>query len=446
MHFTSECPHGHRIKRLNRRELESVSSLAKHNRCLALDCPSQTRTSSSSSSSSTATENWLCLTCHFVSCSERHVLDHSKETGHPIAASLSDNSVFCYECMDYIHVDEMVPVVDAIHAGRTLEYQIVSAILKLGDRVVKPVLVVWNWLWRLLRNEPKRVLRDSSIEAFAEYIRRNKCKKIVVLTGAGISTSAGIRDFRSPGTGIYDNLQSYNLPTSESVFDINYFRTNPKPFFQLAQEIFPGNFQPTKSHYFIKLLSNKNLLLRNFTQNIDTLESIAGINPSYIIESHGSFASASCIGHFRTSPETNNTQEWIPSCNRKFTQSWLKDRLFPNAEIPRCPDCNGLVKPDITFFGEPVPQKFRNHLADLSEADALIVMGCSLSVAPFDMLPGLVGERVPRLLVNRNAVGGFLVNDVAGRDAVYLGDCDEGCTLLAQLLGCEDEFSDLVGQ
>ncbi|KAJ3082352.1 NAD-dependent protein deacetylase sirtuin-2, partial [Rhizoclosmatium hyalinum] len=194
------------------------------------------------------------------------------------------------------------------------------------------------------------------------------------------------------------------------------------------------------------LLSNKNLLLRNFTQNIDTLERITGINPSYIIESHGSFASASCIGHFRTSPETNNTQEWIPSCNRKFTQSWLKDRLFPNAEIPRCPDCNGLVKPDITFFGEPVPQKFRNHLADLSEADALIVMGCSLAVAPFDMLPGLVGERVPRLLVNRNAVGGFLVDDVSGRDAVYLGDCDEGCTLLAQLLGYEDEFSDLVGQ
>jgi hypothetical protein len=66
--------------------------------------------------------------------------------------------------------------------------------------------------------------------------------KILVMTGAGISTAAGIPDFRSPGTGLYDNLQKYNLPDPQAVFQIDYLKENPKPFFLLAKELYPGNF------------------------------------------------------------------------------------------------------------------------------------------------------------------------------------------------------------
>lgn len=109
-------------------------------------------------------------------------------------------------------------------------------------------------------------------------------------TGAGISTSAGIPDFRSPETGLYANLARLNLPNPEAVFDISYFRTNPKPFYTLAQEMYPGKYRPTITHSFIYLLHRKGLLLKLFTQNIDCLEREAGVPSDMIIEAHGSFA------------------------------------------------------------------------------------------------------------------------------------------------------------
>eukprot|EP00741_Cyanophora_paradoxa_P022780 tig00021517_g22001.t1 len=135
---------------------------------------------------------------------------------------------------------------------------------------------------------------DVSLDGIARKIKEGACKKIVVLSGAGISVSAGIPDFRSPGTGLYDNLQKYNLPYPQAIFEMGFFRENPKPFFTLAKELWPGNFKPTIAHYFVKLLAKKGILLRNYTQNIDTLERCAGIEEELLVEAHGSFASSRC--------------------------------------------------------------------------------------------------------------------------------------------------------
>lgn len=79
--------------------------------------------------------------------------------------------------------------------------------------------------------------------------------------------------FRTPGTGLYDNLQKYDLPFPEAVFDIGFFSSNPKPFYCLAQELYPsGNYRPNVCHYFVRLLHEKGILLRMLTQNIDGLE------------------------------------------------------------------------------------------------------------------------------------------------------------------------------
>ena len=78
------------------------------------------------------------------------------------------------------------------------------------------------------------------LEGLAQYIRKSNCRNVVVLTGAGVSVSAGIPDFRTPGSGLYYNLQKYNLPTPEAVFDLDFFMRNPKPFYQLAVELWPG--------------------------------------------------------------------------------------------------------------------------------------------------------------------------------------------------------------
>ena len=87
----------------------------------------------------------------------------------------------------------------------------------------------------------------------------------MVLTGAGISVSAGIPDFRTPGTGLYDNLKQYNLPYPEAIFTLSYFKKNPKYFYILSKEFFNDEINFTINHYFIKKLNDMGMLSMNLT-------------------------------------------------------------------------------------------------------------------------------------------------------------------------------------
>ncbi len=122
----------------------------------------------------------------------------------------------------------------------------------------------------LSENEKLSVLGGkATLPELCERLKEGHYHKVIVMAGAGISVSAGIPDFRSPGSGLYESmdLKHYNLPSAQAVFDINFFRKNPKPFFMLSKELFcTKSYQPTPAHYFIKLLSVKGLLLRCYTQ------------------------------------------------------------------------------------------------------------------------------------------------------------------------------------
>ncbi|XP_072495689.1 NAD-dependent protein deacetylase sirtuin-3, mitochondrial isoform X2 [Notamacropus eugenii] len=133
-----------------------------------------------------------------------------------------------------------------------------------------------------------------SLQDIAEMIQTKACQRVVVMVGAGISTPSGIPDFRSPGSGLYSNLEQYDLPYPEAIFELDYFSHNPKPFFTLAKELYPGNYKPNLAHYFLRLLHDKGLLLRLYTQNIDGLERAAGIPATKLVEAHGTFATATC--------------------------------------------------------------------------------------------------------------------------------------------------------
>ncbi len=136
-----------------------------------------------------------------------------------------------------------------------------------------------------------------TLENLINEIVSKKFKKILVLTGAGISTPSGIPDFRTPNTGIYDNLAKFNVPYPEAIFEKEYFRRNPKPFFKIVKDLLPNKkqYKPNKIHYFIRLLQEKRILHRLYTQNIDSLETLAGIKPEKLVEAHGSFRSAKCV-------------------------------------------------------------------------------------------------------------------------------------------------------
>ncbi|EEH47728.1 uncharacterized protein PADG_03812 [Paracoccidioides brasiliensis Pb18] len=269
---------------------------------------------------------------------------------------------------------------------------------------------------------PPETLKSRSLEGIVDYIKEKNVRRIVVLTGAGISTAAGIPDFRSPDTGIYANLARLNLPHPEAVFDISYFRKNPRPFYSLSKEMFPGRYRPTIAHTFIKLLYDKGLLLKLFTQNIDCLERQAGVPGGMIVEAHGSYATHSCI-----------------DCKSPYPDDLMRKAIESN-DIPLCLKCCGFVKPDIVFFGESLPESFFMNRTLTTAAELCIIMGTSLTVQPFASLPSLCKEGVPRLLINLNRVGGL---GSRPDDVLLLGECDDGVLKLADALGWRDELEEL---
>jgi len=289
--------------------------------------------------------------------------------------------------------------------------------------------------------KPEKLLKSLDLNGVTSFIKSDKCKNILVMCGAGLSTAAGIPDFRSPRTGLYDNLQKYNLPRPEAVFELEYFKKNPKPFYTLAKELYPGKYKPTLSHFFLRLLEKKKLLQRVYTQNIDTLERRAGVSGKMLVEAHGTFHTSKCI-----------------KCKKVYSENWVKDKIFKN-ETPVCTKCgkDAYVKPDIVFFGEQLPPRFfKLHESDFKKCDLLFVIGTSLNVQPFSLLTGNVEATTPRVLINRekcNYSKKFWYygssrfdfdSEKAYRDVALLGNCDQVISKLCEKLGWKKELDELI--
>eukprot|EP00697_Spironema_sp_BW2_P002246 gnl/Spiro4/13023_TR6904_c0_g2_i1.p1 gnl/Spiro4/13023_TR6904_c0_g2~~gnl/Spiro4/13023_TR6904_c0_g2_i1.p1 ORF type:complete len:587 (-),score=127.37 gnl/Spiro4/13023_TR6904_c0_g2_i1:34-1794(-) len=285
---------------------------------------------------------------------------------------------------------------------------------------------------------------QPTVAHFARRLASARPRSVIVMTGAGISVSAGIPDFRSPGSGIWTETGS-----SSSVFDRASYLRDPSPFLDLARRcflpIFDGQVVPTDSHRFILFLEQRGLLLRNYTQNIDMLEHKVGLPAKRVVEAHGSFATAHCL----------NPLCGIEAPISIFTEA-LKDRT--GSTRPLCPSCGGLVRPDIVGFGDPLTLRYtKKYRKDFARCDVLIVMGTSLVVFPFAGLANEVRGTVPRLLINREPVGPWrggrwdedtgARNTVASpddplghfvdfnyRDVRALGECDVVCRDIQQLL------------
>jgi len=241
----------------------------------------------------------------------------------------------------------------------------------------------------------------------ADWIRSSR--RILVVSGAGVSVSAGIPDFRTPGTGLYDNLQGYDLPFPEAVFDLAFFKKQPRYFVELASQLWPrtcgdrpdcagaqhgGRYAaPTLTHVFLAMLSDRGMLLRNYTQNIDGLELAAQVPERELVECHGHFRKAYCV---RCHQEASDIDQ-------------VRYTMLSERRVAICEYCDlkcNYVKPALTFFGEDLPERFHDLVDDdMEEADLLLVLGTSLQVAPMSKIPHHVDCR--RVLLNRECVGGI---------------------------------------
>lgn len=271
----------------------------------------------------------------------------------------------------------------------------------------------------------------KSVEDIVDLIKTERCKNIIVMAGAGISTPSGIPDFRTPGTGLYDNLQQYKIPEPSAIFDVDYFWYDPRPFFCLAKSLYPGNYQPNYVHYFVKLLHDNGLLLRMYTQNIDGLERLADIPAAKLVEAHGTFSTASCI-----------------RCHKSYDGEQIKKTIM-KGDIPKCssPRCTGVIKPDIVFFGEDLPKRFYSYIVDFPKCDLLVIMGTSLEVEPFAGIANTVDRSTPRLLLNREIVGPFSRRwERRSNDIVQQGDVVDGVKKLVSLLGWSDSMDAIMNR
>ncbi|KAJ8248213.1 hypothetical protein GJAV_G00239630 [Gymnothorax javanicus] len=273
-------------------------------------------------------------------------------------------------------------------------------------------------LWQIIINisEPPKRKKRKDVNTLEDVVRLlHESKRILVLTGAGVSVSCGIPDFRSRD-GIYARLAKDfpDLPDPQAMFDIEYFRRDQRPFFKFAKEIYPGQFQPSPCHKFISMLDKEGKLLRNYTQNIDTLEQVAGVRR--IIQCHGSFATASCL-----------------ICKHQVDCEAIREDIF-NQVVPHCPRCPdfplAIMKPDIVFFGENLPEQFHRAMKrDKDEVDLLIVIGSSLKVRPVALIPSSIPHEVPQILINREQLPHL------NFDVELLGDCDVIINELCHRLG-----------
>jgi len=288
----------------------------------------------------------------------------------------------------------------------------------------------------------------NTIEDVAALLQSST--NILVITGAGISTNLGIPDFRSKNTGFYAKLAEKGFSDPTDVFDLATFKEDPRIFFEHAGETFPELTRTSPTHKFIRLLQDNDKLLTNYTQNIDNLEEIAGITEEKLIQCHGSWATATCLecGHKVKGNTIKDTVKAgkVPHCmvcverieaEKATSSSTLKRKrssgtpqpskkrkaaadLDDDTDVDDSIPTPGVLKPDITFFGEQLPstffKRFKEH--DLHAADLVLVIGTSMKVAPVSEIPLALPATVPQVYISKDPCRHITF------DVQLLGDCD----------------------
>ena len=192
-------------------------------------------------------------------------------------------------------------------------------------------------------------------------------RKLVVFTGAGISTESGIPDFRSPG-GIWSRFDPDDFTYQKFVSDPESRR---KQWQMLGEGHLTTMAKPNPAHYAIAELDKLGRLDCVITQNVDNLHQKAGVLADKVFELHGNMQWAVCL-----------------SCGQRYPFEQIKVRLDEGEEIPDCEVCHGMLKPNAVLFGEPLPYEVLTEASHRSSnCDLFIVIGSTLVVYPAAYMP-----------------------------------------------------------
>ena len=204
-------------------------------------------------------------------------------------------------------------------------------------------------------------------------------EKIVVFTGAGISTESGIPDFRSPG-GIWDRFDPDDFTYQKFIRSAS---ARQRQWQLLWKERLTETVKPNLAHHAVAELHRLNKLDCVITQNVDSLHQAAGVPDDKVFELHGSIRRVVCL-----------------QCHRRYTMPEVKKRLDAGEEVPDCEACHGILKPDIVLFGEMLPDEVFSEAASRAEhCDLFIVAGSSLVVYPAALLPSYATDAGIELII-----------------------------------------------
>ncbi|MDZ7666927.1 MAG: NAD-dependent deacylase [Desulfotignum sp.] len=185
-------------------------------------------------------------------------------------------------------------------------------------------------------------------------------RRCVAFTGAGISVESGIPPFRGEN-GLWNKYDP-------STFDISYFHRHTKESWQVIREIFYdlfGRVRPNGAHTALAHLESNGIVKSVITQNVDNLHYDAG--STVVHEFHGSLKRLICL-----------------SCTRRYPISEISLDRLP----PVCPHCDGILKPDVIFFGEAIPEPAGSlSFEETRQADCFILIGTTGTVAPANLIP-----------------------------------------------------------
>ena len=203
----------------------------------------------------------------------------------------------------------------------------------------------------------------GDVERLAGLVR--SARRVVALTGAGISVPSGIPDFRTPGTGIWANVDPM------AVAHIDVLRYSPARFWSFYGMRFTtfGDLAPNPAHEALVTLERSGRLESVITQNIDGLHRKAGTRD--LVEVHGTVEHSTCM-----------------ACGERYALDEVRARWERDPDgIPRC-ECGGVIRPDVVLFGEYLPAAALAKAEHLAEAaDLLLCVGSSLEVHPVADLP-----------------------------------------------------------
>ena len=330
-----------------------------------------------------------------------HILDHSTKEKHALAFNLDEGCLWCYVCKAKINPPSLKILVDMLKSR-------ISKHVPHSDAPAAEIGADTN---------------PEDLEGIIDMIKNGSIKKIAVMSGAGISVSAGIPDFINPDSSLFEKVMQYDLPDPQAVFTLDYFLEMPNAFYSIVQSMIK-KYYPTPAHYFIRLLQDKGLLYKCYTQNIDSLEVSAGIREDLLVQAHGKMTSSHCA-----------------SCHAEVNQELMTQHLL-NGEPLQCTKCNGPCKPDVILFGESMPAGFYEAAQAIVGADLVLVIGSSLAISPFSDMIDYVSPEVPRIMINKQMPDEDYDEEV--KNVIMVGEADVMVLKLIKMLGWEADFDKLM--